>query len=87
MKMGSFLSVTRGSEEPPVFLEMHYNNAPNTKPLVFVGKGITFDSGGISLKSASNMSKMRADMGGAANVLSTIFTLACKKAPVNIIGI
>lgn len=67
-------------------LKLHYNNAPNTKPLVFVGKGITFDSGGISLKPSSNMDKMRADMGGAANVLSTIFTLAQKKSPVNIIG-
>lgn len=86
MKMGSFLSVARGSDEPPVFLEMHYNNAPNTKPIVFVGKGITFDTGGISLKGSSNMDRMRADMGGAANVLSTIYTLASKKAPVNIIG-
>lgn len=86
-KMGSFLSVARGSDEPPVFLEMHYNNAPNTKPIVFVGKGITFDTGGISLKSSSNMDRMRADMGGAANVLSTIYTLATKKAPVNIIGL
>lgn len=85
--MGSFLSVARGSDEPPVFLEMHYNNAPNTKPIVFVGKGITFDTGGISLKPSSNMDRMRADMGGAANVLSTIFTLASKKAPVNIIGL
>lgn len=66
---------------------MHYNNAPNTKPIVFVGKGITFDTGGISLKSSSNMDRMRADMGGAANVLSTIYTLATKKAPVNIIGL
>ncbi|KAH9414881.1 bleomycin hydrolase [Dermatophagoides pteronyssinus] len=87
MKMGSFLSVAKGSDEPPVFLEVHYNNAPNTKPLVFVGKGITFDSGGISLKASSNMDRMRADMGGAANVLSTIYTLASKKSPVNIIGL
>ncbi|XP_046911850.2 cytosol aminopeptidase isoform X1 [Dermatophagoides farinae] len=87
MKMGSFLSVAKGSDEPPIFLEVHYNNAPDTKPLVFVGKGITFDSGGISLKSSSNMDKMRADMGGAANVLSTIYTLASKKSPVNIIGL
>ena len=53
---------------------------------MFVGKGITFDSGGISLKASSNMDRMRADMGGAANVLSTIYTLAIKKSPVNIIG-
>jgi len=65
---------------------MHYNNAPNGKPVVFVGKGITFDSGGISLKPSANMDKMRADMGGAANVLCTILTLATLKAPVNIIG-
>lgn len=65
---------------------MHYNNAPNTKPVVFVGKGITFDSGGISIKQSADMDRMRADMGGAANVLATIYTLASKKAPVNIIG-
>ncbi|KAI2801891.1 bleomycin hydrolase [Blomia tropicalis] len=87
MGMGSFLSVSNGSEQPPVFLEMHYNNAPNTKPVVFVGKGITFDSGGISIKQSADMDRMRADMGGAANVLATIYTLASKKAPVNIIGL
>lgn len=85
-KMGSFLSVSKGSDEPPKFVEMHYNNAPGTKPVVFVGKGITFDSGGISLKPSSNMDRMRADMGGAANVLAAIYTLASKEAPVNIIG-
>ena len=66
--------------------QMHYNNAPNTKPLLLVGKGITFDSGGISLKPSANMDKMRADMGGAANVVGTIFTLATVKAAVNVIG-
>ncbi|XP_054167234.1 cytosol aminopeptidase-like [Oppia nitens] len=86
-KMGSFLSVANGSDQPPIFLEMHYNNAPNTKPIVFVGKGITFDSGGISLKPSLNMDKMRADMGGAANVFGTIYTLASLKASVNIIGL
>jgi len=87
-KMGSFLSVTQGSDQPPVFLELHYNNAPNgTKPIALVGKGITFDSGGISLKPSSNMDKMRADMGGAANVLAAIVTLATLKAPVNVVGI
>jgi aminopeptidase len=85
--MGSFLSVSKGSDEPPKFVEMHYNNAPGTKPLVMVGKGITFDSGGISLKPSSNMDKMRADMGGAANVLATIVTLATLKAKVNVIGL
>jgi aminopeptidase len=87
LKMGSFLSVANGSEEPPIFLELKYNNAPGTKPLALVGKGITFDSGGISLKPSSNMDKMRADMGGAANVLSAIVTLATLKAPVNVVGL
>lgn len=86
-KMGSFLSVANGSDEPCKFLEIHYNNAPtNTKPLLLVGKGITFDTGGISLKPGSNMDKMRADMGGAANVVSAILTLATLKAKVNVIG-
>lgn len=87
-KMGSFLSVAQGSDQPPVFLELHYSNNPNaTKPVALVGKGITFDSGGISLKPSSNMDKMRADMGGAANVLAAIVTLATLKAPVNVVGI
>lgn len=85
-KMNSFLSVTNGSDEPPVFLEMHYNNAPGTEPLALVGKGITFDTGGISIKPSSNMDKMRADMGGAANVAAAIITLATLKAKVNVIG-
>ncbi|RWS24343.1 aminopeptidase-like protein 3, partial [Leptotrombidium deliense] len=86
-KMGSFLSVAQGSDEPPVFLEMHYNNAPNTKPIILVGKGITFDSGGISLKPSAKMDEMRADMGGAANAVSTVITLAALKAKVNVIAL
>jgi len=87
MKMGSYLSVAKGSDEPPIFLEIRYNNAPNTKPLALVGKGITFDSGGISLKPSLNMDKMRGDMGGAANVVGTILTLAALKARVNVVGL
>jgi len=79
--------VAKGSVEPPFFLELHYNNKPNSKPLVMVGKGICFDSGGISLKPAADMDKMRADMGGAANVFGTVYTLARLKAPVNVIGL
>ncbi|KAG7221896.1 hypothetical protein INR49_016922 [Caranx melampygus] len=69
-QMGAFLSVSKGSEEPPVFLELHYNGSPDSTqaPLLLVGKGITFDSGGISLKPSSSMDAMRADMGGAATV-------------------
>lgn len=86
-KMGSFLSVAKGSAEPPKFLEIHYNNKPDSKPFVLVGKGICFDSGGISIKPAANMDKMRYDMGGAANVVSTVFALASLKANVNVIAL
>ncbi|XP_076151942.1 cytosol aminopeptidase [Alosa pseudoharengus] len=88
-QMGAFLSVSKGSDEPPVFLEIHYNGNPdNSKaPLVLVGKGITFDSGGISLKPPSGMDAMRADMGGAATVCSAIVTAAALRLPVNIVGL
>uniref|UniRef100_A0A8C2ZLQ6 Cytosol aminopeptidase n=1 Tax=Cyclopterus lumpus TaxID=8103 RepID=A0A8C2ZLQ6_CYCLU len=88
-QMGAFLSVSKGSEEPPVFLELHYNGAPDSKqaPLLLVGKGITFDSGGISLKPSPSMDAMRADMGGAATVCASIVTAAALKLPVNIIGL
>lgn len=88
-KMGSFQSVTRGSAEPPVFLELRYTGAPDdkSKPIVLVGKGITFDTGGISLKPGSKMDEMRADMGGAACVAGAIAALAELRAPVNVIGL
>lgn len=86
-KMGAFLSVAKGSAEPPKFLEIHYNNKPDSKPFVLVGKGICFDSGGISLKSPANMDKMRYDMGGAANVVATMFALASTQARVNVVAL
>ncbi|XP_062864778.1 cytosol aminopeptidase isoform X2 [Trichomycterus rosablanca] len=88
-QMGAFLSVSKGSEEPPVFLEVHYTGNPNSSqaPLVLVGKGITFDSGGISLKPASGMDAMRADMGGAATVCSAVITAAALGLPINIVGL
>uniref|UniRef100_A0ABK0L9A2 Cytosol aminopeptidase n=1 Tax=Rattus norvegicus TaxID=10116 RepID=A0ABK0L9A2_RAT len=88
-EMGSFLSVAKGSEEPPVFLEIHYTGSPNATeaPLVFVGKGITFDSGGISIKASANMDLMRADMGGAATICSAIVSAAKLNLPINIIGL
>lgn len=64
--MNSFLSVARGSVEPPVFLEISYNGAGNAQPICLVGKGITFDSGGLSIKPHLDMNAMRADMSGAA---------------------
>lgn len=84
-KMGSFLSVTRGSKEPAKFLELTYTGNPNSKEMAcLVGKGVTFDTGGISLKPPSKMDEMRADMGGAANVACTTIALAKLKAPVNV---
>uniref|UniRef100_A0A2K5HL51 Cytosol aminopeptidase n=1 Tax=Colobus angolensis palliatus TaxID=336983 RepID=A0A2K5HL51_COLAP len=87
--MGSFLSVAKGSDEPPVFLEIHYKGSPNANkpPLVFVGKGITFDSGGISIKASANMDLMRADMGGAATICSGIMSAAKLNLPINITGL
>ncbi|CAN2388616.1 leucine aminopeptidase 3 [Pristimantis euphronides] len=88
-QMGAFLSVAKGSDEPPVFLEVHYTGSkdPKDSPLVFVGKGVTFDSGGISIKPSSGMDEMRADMGGAATICSAIFTAATLKLPINLIGL
>nr|XP_028599674.1 cytosol aminopeptidase isoform X1 [Podarcis muralis] len=88
-EMGSFLSVAKGSDEPPVFLELHYKGSCDASepPVVFVGKGITFDSGGISIKPSANMDAMRADMGGAATICSAIVTAAELKLPINLIGL
>lgn len=86
-KMNLFLSVSSGSSEPPKFLEITYNGNPSSKkPIALVGKGITFDSGGISIKPSSKMDQMRADMGGAANVASSIWALAALKVKVNVKG-
>ncbi|KAJ4451388.1 hypothetical protein ANN_02850 [Periplaneta americana] len=85
-KMGSFLSVARGSTEPPVFLEISYTGASSQyKPIALVGKGVTFDSGGISLKPPAKMDEMRADMGGGACVVAAIYAAARLKLKVNLI--
>ncbi|GAA5935804.1 hypothetical protein JCM10213_003694 [Rhodosporidiobolus nylandii] len=86
-KMGSFISVSRGSDEPLRFLELHYKGAANKDeaPLAFVGKGITFDSGGISLKPGAAMKEMRADMGGAATTLAAAWAIAKLRIPVNLV--
>ncbi|KAL2919921.1 hypothetical protein HK105_200838 [Polyrhizophydium stewartii] len=84
-KMGSFLSVARGSDEPPRLLEVHYKGgAADSKPLAFVGKGVTFDTGGISLKPAADMAAMKGDMGGAACVLSATWGIAKLGLPINL---
>ncbi|MDO9193122.1 MAG: M17 family peptidase N-terminal domain-containing protein, partial [Undibacterium sp.] len=72
LKMNSFLSVTNGSDEPPKFIVLkHMGGKAKEAPTVLVGKGITFDSGGISLKPGAGMDEMKYDMGGAASVLGT----------------
>ncbi|KAL4268541.1 peptidase M17 family protein [Pleurotus pulmonarius] len=86
--MRTFLSVTHGTSEPAKFLEIHYNGAGgDAQPLAFVGKGITFDSGGISLKPGAGMKEMRADMGGAATVVSATLAIAKLGLPVNLITV
>jgi leucyl aminopeptidase len=85
--MGSFLSVARASHQPPKLIVLHYNNAKGKKPLALVGKGITFDTGGISLKPAGEMDEMKFDMSGAGSVLGALRALAGMKAPVNVVGV
>jgi leucyl aminopeptidase len=86
--MGAFLAVAQGSEEPPRFIVARWNGAgKKAAPVVLVGKGITFDSGGISIKPAAEMDEMKFDMGGAASVLGTLKAIAAMKAPVNVIGV
>ncbi len=86
--MGSFMAVAQGSEEPLKFIVARYlGGAKGAAPVVLVGKGITFDSGGISIKGAAEMDEMKFDMGGAASVLGTLCAIAEMKARVNLIGI
>lgn len=86
--MGSFMAVARGSLEPPKFIVARWlGGAKNEAPIVLVGKGITFDTGGISIKPAAEMDEMKYDMGGAASVLGTLRAVAQSKARVNLIGI
>jgi len=88
LNMGSFLSVTNGSDEPPRFIILEYRGSPKKqKPVVLVGKGITFDSGGISIKPAADMDQMKFDMCGAASVFGTLRALVELKAKVNVIGL
>ncbi len=88
MGMGALLAVAQGSHEPPQLVELHYHGAGNdSPPVVLVGKGITFDSGGISIKSADGMNEMKYDMAGAASVLGTIKAVAHLNLPINVIGL
>ena len=86
--MGSFLSVTNASDEPPRFIVLEYEQAlRKQKPFVLVGKGITFDAGGISIKPAADLDQMKFDMCGAASVLGTFRAIADLKAKLNLVGL
>ena len=82
--MHSFLSVTGGTKEPAKLIVMQYRGAAKKKPVVLVGKGITFDSGGISLKPGPSMDEMKFDMCGAASVIATMSIAAKLKLPINL---
>jgi len=86
--MGALLSVTSGSEQPAKLIVLRYRGASaRTKPYVLVGKGITFDTGGISLKPAPAMDEMKFDMCGAASVLGTLLAVTTLKLPINVVGV
>jgi leucyl aminopeptidase len=88
LKMGSFLSVTKGSDEPPKFIVLkHMGGKAKDAPTVLVGKGITFDTGGISLKPGANMDEMKYDMCGAASVLGTFRAIGEMGLKLNVIGV
>lgn len=87
MGMGLIVGSGQGSSRPPRMLIMQYQGAGNAAPLALVGKGITFDSGGISIKPGENMWRMRYDMSGAAAVTGTLLAAAKAKAPVNLIAV
>lgn len=84
--MGSFLGVTKGSAEPAKFIIIeHKKGKKSQKPIVLVGKGITFDTGGISLKPGSGMDEMKYDMGGAASVMGTMKAIGEMALPLNVV--
>ncbi len=87
-KMGCFLAVTQGSEQPPRFIILeHRGGKAGQAPIVLVGKGITFDTGGISLKDPPTMDEMKFDMSGAACVIATLTLVAELKLPVRVVGL
>jgi len=88
LKMGALLGVAQGSHQPPRLIVLEYNgDNTSSQPLAFVGKAITFDSGGISLKPAQGMGEMKTDMSGGATVLGAVCAAATLKLPINIVGI
>jgi leucyl aminopeptidase len=86
--MGCFLAVARGSNQPPKFIVMEYQGGKRDQaPVALVGKGITFDTGGISIKPAAEMDEMKFDMCGAASVLGTMKAIALMRLPLNVVGV
>ncbi len=86
--MGSFLAVARGSRQPPKLIVLEYQGGKrDAPPIALVGKGITFDTGGISIKPAAEMDEMKFDMCGAASVLGTMKAIAQMKLPLNVVGV
>jgi len=85
--MGGVIAVSQGSSKPPRFIVLEYGRRARKNTVVLVGKGVTFDSGGISLKPSSNMAEMKMDMSGAAAVIATIEAVARLKLPVHLVGL
>lgn len=86
--MGALLSVSRGSRQPAKLIVMEYKGGEKSeKPVVLVGKGLTFDAGGISLKPGAAMDEMKFDMCGSASVFGTMQTIAEMKCPINVVGV
>jgi leucyl aminopeptidase len=90
LKMGGLLGVNKGSIDPPTFTVMEYKpkNAKNKKPIVLVGKGVVFDTGGLSLKpTPGSMDEMKCDMAGGAAVVGAIYAIAANKLPVHVVAL
>lgn len=88
LKMGGLLAVNQASVRPPVFIVMEYNGGKkHDKPVVLVGKGVTFDTGGISIKPGAGMDQMKMDMHGSASVIGAMYAIAKAKLPMNVVGL
>ncbi|MDA8157053.1 MAG: leucyl aminopeptidase [Actinomycetota bacterium] len=85
--MGAFIAVSKGSMEPPKFIILEYKGGVDKKPVVLIGKSITFDSGGISIKPSEGMEKMKYDMAGGGAVLGVFKAISGMKLPLHVIGI